>query len=85
MKLKNYVKQHRARLNITQKDLANRTGVSRQTINSIETGKYIPSALVALKIAEALKMKFDDLFELIRDKEDRESFIDRIQKSRFDN
>lgn len=62
--MKNSIKIERARHNFTQGDLAERAGVSRQTINSIETKKYIPSAVLALKIAKIFNMKVDDLFEL---------------------
>ena len=63
--LKNHIKQHRARLDLTQEDLARKAGVRRQTILSIEKGKYVPSALLAFKIARALGMRVDELFELI--------------------
>ncbi len=62
--MKNYIKIERARHNLTQGDLAEKVGVSRQTINSIETKKYIPSAVLALKIAKIFNMSFDSLFEL---------------------
>lgn len=62
--MKNYIKIERARHNITQGDLAEKVGVSRQTINSIETKKYIPSAVLALKIAKIFNMPLDSLFEL---------------------
>jgi len=62
--MKNNIKIERARNNFTQGDLAERVGVSRQTINSIETKKYIPSAVLALKIAKIFDMKVDELFEL---------------------
>lgn len=62
--MKNTIKIERARNNFTQGDLAEKVGVSRQTINSIETKKYIPSAVLALKIAKVFQMKVDDLFEL---------------------
>lgn len=62
--MKNNIKIERARHNFTQGDLAEKVGVSRQTINSIETKKYIPSAVLALKIAKVFQMKVDDLFEL---------------------
>jgi putative transcriptional regulator len=61
---KNHIKQHRARLDMTQEDLAQRVGVRRQTILSIEKGKYVPSALLAFQIARELGMKVDELFEL---------------------
>jgi putative transcriptional regulator len=64
MKLVNHIKQHRARLDLTQEDLARKVGVRRQTILSIEKGKYNPSALLAFHIADALGMKVDELFEL---------------------
>jgi len=62
--LKNHIKQHRARLDLTQDDLARRVGVRRQTILSIEKGKYVPSALLAFQIARELGMRVDDLYEL---------------------
>jgi len=64
MVLINHLKQHRARLNLTQQDLAEKTGVRRQTIIAIEKGRYAPSALLAFKIARVLGMKVDGLFEL---------------------
>lgn len=68
MKLVNHIKQHRARLDLTQEDLARKVGVRRQTILSIEKGKYNPSALLAFQIADALGMKVDELFELRKGK-----------------
>lgn len=62
--MKNNIKIERARHNLTQGDLAEKVGVSRQTINSIETKKYIPSAVLALKIAKIFNMPLDSLFEL---------------------
>lgn len=62
--MKNYIKIERARHNLTQGDLAEKVGVSRQTINSIETKKYIPSAVLALKIAKIFNMPLNSLFEL---------------------
>ncbi|MBD3256987.1 helix-turn-helix domain-containing protein [candidate division GN15 bacterium] len=62
--LANHVKQHRARLDLTQQALAELTGVRRQTILAIEKGHYVPSTVLALRIARALGMKVDDLFEL---------------------
>lgn len=70
MKLHNHVKQHRARLDLTQQDLAERVGVRRQTILAIEKGHYLPSALLAFRIARELGMKVDDLFELSQDGEE---------------
>ncbi len=60
----NHIKQHRARLDLTQEALAQKVGVRRQTIISIEKGKYAPSAVLAFKIARVLGMTVDELFEL---------------------
>ena len=59
------MKQHRARLDMTQEDLARRVGVRRQTVLAIEKGHYVPSTLLAFLIARELGMRVDDLFELI--------------------
>ena len=64
MKLRNHIKQHRARLDLTQEDLARRVGVRRQTILAIEKGKFVPSALLAFRLAVALGMPVAELFEL---------------------
>jgi len=64
MKLTNHIKQHRARLDLTQQDLAERVGVRRQTILAVEKGKYVPSALLAFQIADVLGMKVDELYEM---------------------
>ncbi len=63
----NHIKQHRARLDMTQEDLAERVGVRRQTILAIEKGRYAPSALLAFRIARELGMHVDDLFELVEE------------------
>jgi len=65
MELTNHIRQHRARLDMTQDDLAARVGVRRQTILAIEKGRYGPSALLAFLIARELGMRVDELFELI--------------------
>jgi len=64
MTLRNHIKQHRARLDLTQHELAERVGVSRQTILAIEKGHYVPSTLLAFLIARELGMRVDELFEL---------------------
>ena len=63
-KVNNRVKEFRNKQGLTQKDLAKLSGVSRQSINSIEKGKYIPSLPLALKLAGIFKCKVDELFEL---------------------
>jgi putative transcriptional regulator len=69
MRLRNHIKQHRARVDLTQEDLARRVGVRRQTILSIEKGRYVPSTLLAFDIARALGMQVDELFELDEERE----------------
>lgn len=63
--MKNFLKVERAKLNITQAELADKVGVSRQTINSIEIGKYVPSTLLALKIAFVFQAKVEEIFALV--------------------
>jgi putative transcriptional regulator len=65
--MKNSIKVERAKNNLTQADLADKVGVSRQTINSIETGKFIPSTMLAFKIAHVFNEKIDNLFFLEED------------------
>ncbi len=62
--MKNTVKVERAIKNITQQELAEAVGVSRQTINFIETGRYMPSTVVALKIARYFGRRADEIFHL---------------------
>jgi putative transcriptional regulator len=62
--MKNNIRVQRAILNITQAELAERIGVSRQTINTIEAGKYIPSTVLALKLAKVFKATVDEIFLL---------------------
>jgi putative transcriptional regulator len=62
--MKNTVKVERAIKDITQQELANAVGVSRQTINSIEAGGYIPSAVLVLKIAKYFGKPVESIFEL---------------------
>lgn len=60
--LKNCLKVARAEKSLSQGDLAEMVGVSRQTISSIETGQFCPSAKLALVLCIALDKKFEDLF-----------------------
>ena len=62
--MKNTVRVERAILDITQQDLAAAVGVSRQTINSIESGKDVPSTVLALKIARYFQKPTDSIFML---------------------
>ncbi len=60
--MKNKLKVYRAMHDLTQEQLAEKTGVSRQTIIAIESDKYLPSLGLAFKIARLLKVKIEDLF-----------------------
>lgn len=60
----NKLKIERAVKNITQEELAKRIGVSRQTINAIETSKYIPSTILSLKIAQFFGKPVEEIFIL---------------------
>jgi putative transcriptional regulator len=62
--MKNNIKIERARHNMTQADLAGKAQVSRQTINAMEAGKYVPSTLLSLKMAEIFKVEISELFQL---------------------
>ena len=62
--MKNLLKVARAELDLTQEDLAKRIGVSRQSINAIESGKYVPSAVLALKMAQVFGKPVEEIFFL---------------------
>ena len=63
--LRNTLRDAREGRGWTQAELAAAIGVSRKTINTVENGVFIPSTVVALKLAAALKMKVEQLFELV--------------------
>lgn len=60
----NTVHVQRAIHRMTQADLSERIGVSRQTINSIENNRYVPSTILALKIAKVFNVPVEELFQL---------------------
>ena len=62
--MKNTIKVERAKKNWTQADLAKNIGISRQGLNSIETGKFIPSTLLALRMAKVFNTTVEVLFQL---------------------
>ena len=62
--MKNNIKVQRAIHDMTQADLAEAIGVSRQTINAMEKNKYVPSTVLALKIAQLFKKHVEDIFSL---------------------
>ena len=67
--MKNRLKIARAELDITQEELAKRIGVSRQTINAVESGRYEPSTVLALKMAQVFGKSVEEIFTL--DDDDR--------------
>ncbi|MBT4996562.1 MAG: helix-turn-helix transcriptional regulator [Hellea sp.] len=62
--LLNNLEELRRSAGLTQKDLSERAGVSRKSINAIENGVYVPSTVLALKISKILKCKVEDIFLL---------------------
>jgi len=62
--LTNTLKLQRARLDLTQAELADRVGVSRRSINSVERGHYVPSTVLALRLARELGVPVETLFSL---------------------
>ncbi|MGD0756378.1 MAG: helix-turn-helix transcriptional regulator [Bacteroidales bacterium] len=62
--MKNSLKVERAIKDITQEELAKIIGVSRQAINSIELGKYVPSTILALKLSRYFEKSVNDIFKL---------------------
>lgn len=65
--MKNTISQLRKQHKITQEELANEVGVTRQTITSIETGKYIASLTLAFKIAKFFDMSIEEIFSIEED------------------
>lgn len=65
--MKNTLKVQRAMLDLTQDDLAKRIGVSRQTINSIEKNRYVPSTILALKLSAVFNINVNEFFKLEED------------------
>jgi len=62
--MKNRLKIERAILDLTQEELANKIGVSRQTISSIEKNRYVPSTVLSLRLSSLFKKPVNDFFEL---------------------
>ena len=65
--MKNTLKVQRAILDLTQDDLAKKIGVSRQTINSIEKNRYVPSTVLALKLSTIFDISVNEFFTLEED------------------
>ena len=69
LELRNQIKVQRAIKNITQEELAAAIGVTRKTINTIENGKFVPSTILAIKMARFFAIRVEELFELIEKKD----------------
>lgn len=65
-RLANGIKERRAELGLTQAELAEKVGVTRKTVNTVENGVFTPSALLALKLAAALNVRVEQLFWIER-------------------
>lgn len=66
-RLRNRIKVERARHDLTQEQLADLVGVTRKTINTVETGRFVPSTVLALKLAHVLHTRVEELFYLEED------------------
>jgi len=64
MELENRIRVFRAEHRLSQSDLANNIGVSRKTISTIEVGRFVPSTVIALKIAHYFKVPVEEIFSL---------------------
>jgi putative transcriptional regulator len=62
--LVNHVRAHRETAGLTQAELAEKAGVTRKTINTVERGHYVPSTVLALRLARELEVTVEDLFAL---------------------
>ena len=67
LSIENLVKEFRTSAGMTQQDLADAAGVSRQSVISIERGRYVPSLPLALKMATIFRCSTDDLFKLVEE------------------
>ena len=65
-RLANKLKERRAELGVTQAELADRVGVTRKTVNTVENGVFTPSATLAIKLSQALGLSVEQLFWIER-------------------
>ena len=63
-RLTNRIREERERLGWTQADLAARIGVSRKTVNTVENGIFVPSTVIAIKLAQAFSVPVEQLFSI---------------------
>lgn len=73
-RLHNQIKVQRAIKNITQEELATQIGVTRKTINTIENGKFVPSTILAIRLARFFKITVEELFDLTDEQEEASNF-----------
>jgi putative transcriptional regulator len=62
--LRNRIKDLRAARGLTQEELAELVGVTRKTVNTVENGRFVPSTVLALRLAKALRVRVEELFSL---------------------
>ena len=62
--MKNRIRVVRAEVRMTQQQLADAVGVSRQTVNAVESGKFVPSTVLALKMARFFNKNVEEIFQL---------------------
>lgn len=67
--LQNKIKVYRAIKNVTQEELATAIGVTRKTINTIENGRFVPSTILAIRLAKFFTISVEALFELVETNE----------------
>ena len=80
--MRNNLKVQRAIKNLTQAELAKRVGVSRQTINAIESQNYVPSTKLALRISKEFNVTVNDIFSLEENSAEDET-LNRVSRSYF--
>ncbi len=76
-KLKNRIRVFRAEHRLSQSDLAERIGVTRKTISTIEVGRFVPSTVIALKIARYFGVPMEDVFSLNDDVDENETMANK--------
>ena len=77
----NRIKEYRKKMGVTQEQLAEAIGVSRQTVISLEKDKPIPSIIQAYSIAEFFGAKIEDIFTLEEATEEHKRFLNKLEKS----
>ncbi len=78
LEVHNTIKVQRATRNLTQAELGELAGVTRKSVNAIETGRMMPSVLLALKLARALGVSVDEIFSLVEEREEASTSSQRL-------